>query len=127
VFNTAQFWDGRASDLETQAAGPLLNPIEMGSSPGDIVERLKAIPGYVARFREAFPRQDDPITFEHVRRLIALFEATLITPDAPFDRYLRGVPRAGRPHHFRACPPADCVVRGDTHHARRAIRPLPPR
>jgi cytochrome c peroxidase len=62
----------------------------MGSSPGGIVERLKAIPGYVARFREAFPGQDDPITFEHVRRLIALFEATLITPDAPFDRYLRG-------------------------------------
>lgn len=90
VFNTAQFWDGRASDLETQAAGPLMNPIEMGSTPIAIVERLRKIPGYFARFREAFPEQDDPITFDNVRRLIALFETTLITPDAPFDRYLRG-------------------------------------
>ncbi len=90
VFNTAQFWDGRAPDLEKQAATPLVNPLEMGSTPDHVVEQLKAIPGYVARFREAFPGQDDPVTFQNVRLLIAVFEATLITPDAPFDRYLLG-------------------------------------
>ena len=54
VFNTAQFWDGRAADLKEQAVGPIQNPIEMAISP------------------------------EHA------VEATLLTPNAPFDKYLRG-------------------------------------
>jgi cytochrome c peroxidase len=90
VFNTAQFWDGRAEDLEEQAGGPLVNPIEMGASGVHVAQQLRGIPGYVARFREAFPGDADPISLENVQRAIALFEATLITPDAHFDRYLRG-------------------------------------
>ena len=90
VFNTAQFWDGRAKDLEEQAGGPLVNPIEMGTSEQHAVEQLNAIPGYVEKFQKAFPEQADPITFTNVRDAIALFEATLITPKEPFDSYLRG-------------------------------------
>lgn len=90
VFNKVQFWDGRAKDLETQAGGPLLNPIEMGTSEEHVVDQLNGIAGYRAAFLDAFPGEDDPITFENVRNLIALFEATLITPNAPFDRWLRG-------------------------------------
>ena len=90
VFNTAQFWDGRAKDLEEQAGGPLVNPIEMGTSEQHVVEQLKGIPGYVEKFQKAFPEQADPITFMNVRDAIALFEATLITPNASFDSYLRG-------------------------------------
>lgn len=90
VFNTAQFWDGRARDLKEQAGGPLVNPIEMGTTEQHVVEQLQGIPGYVEVFREAFPDQASPITFENVRDTIALFEATLLTPNAPFDRYLKG-------------------------------------
>ncbi|MEZ5559721.1 MAG: cytochrome-c peroxidase [Pseudomonadales bacterium] len=90
TFNTAQFWDGRAEDLRQQAGGPLVNPIEMGTSESHVVEQLKGIPGYVRAFAEAFPQQPEPVTFDNVRNSIALFEATLITPDAPFDRYLKG-------------------------------------
>ena len=90
VFNTAQFWDGRAADLKEQAGGPLVNPIEMGTTEVHVAEQLKGIPGYGELFRKAFPGQSDPITFENVRDSIALFEATLITPNAPFDRYLKG-------------------------------------
>jgi len=90
VFNTAQFWDGRAKNLEEQAGGPLLNPIEMGTTEKHVVEQLKGIPGYVQEFSAAFPDAKDPVTFKNVRDLIALFEATLITPNAPFDRYLEG-------------------------------------
>ena len=90
VFNTAQFWDGRAKDLKEQAGGPLVNPIEMGTTQKHVVEQLKGIPGYVSEFHRAFPGQEQPITFENVRDAIALFEATLTTPDAPFDRYLKG-------------------------------------
>lgn len=90
VFDVAQFWDGRAKDLEQQAGGPLVNPVEMDTTPEHAVEQLKGIPGYDAFFAKAFPGEPDALTFENIRRAIAVFEATLITPDAPFDRYLRG-------------------------------------
>ncbi len=90
VFNTAQFWDGRADNLREQAGGPLVNPIEMGTTEEHVVEQLKATPGYVDKFQQAFPDESDPINFSNVRNAIALFEATLLTPNAPFDRYLEG-------------------------------------
>ena len=90
VFNTAQFWDGRAKDLEQQAGGPLVNPVEMASPPEHVVEQLAGIPGYVAAFKTAFPGDAQPLTQANVERAIAVFEATLITPNAPFDRYLEG-------------------------------------
>lgn len=90
AFDVAQFWDGRAKDLEEQAGGPLVNPVEMDTTEAHVVEQLKGIPGYASVFGKAFPGATDPITFDNVRKAIALFEATLITPNAPFDRYLKG-------------------------------------
>jgi cytochrome c peroxidase len=90
VFNTAQFWDGRAKDLETQAAGPIANPAEMASSASHAIEMLKKIPGYRPLFEAAFPGETDPVTIGNVTKAIAVFEATLVTPDAPFDKYLKG-------------------------------------
>lgn len=90
VFNTAQFWDGRARDLQDQAGGPLLNPVEMDMTAEHVVDQLKGIPGYVDAFARAFPGQQEPISLDNVRDSIALFEATLVTPNSPFDRYLRG-------------------------------------
>ena len=90
VFNTAQFWDGRAADLAEQAGGPLVNPVEMATTHEHAVEMLEGIPGYQAFFEEAFPDAEDAINIDNVQDAIALFEATLITPDAPFDQYLRG-------------------------------------
>src|SRR5512143_409244 len=90
VFNTAQFWDGRAKDLKEQAGGPLVNPIEMATTEKHTIEMLKAIPGYAEPFKQAFPNESDPISFENVKKAIAAFEATLLTPNAPFDRYLQG-------------------------------------
>ncbi len=90
VYNTAQFWDGRAKDLEEQAGGPMINPIEMASPKEHVSEQLAAIPGYVAAFKAAFPGEARPLTLANAQKAIALFEATLITPDAPFDRFLKG-------------------------------------
>jgi len=90
VFNTAQFWDGRAKDLEEQAGGPMLNPVEMASHKELLAERLGTIPGYVTAFKAAFPGEAKPVTLENAQKAIAVFEATLITPNAPFDQYLRG-------------------------------------
>lgn len=90
VFNKAQFWDGRAKDLEQQAGGPVVNPVEMASPQAHVPEQLKSIPGYLAPFNKAFPGEKDPITLANVQKAIAVFEATLVTPNAPFDRYLKG-------------------------------------
>ena len=90
VFNIAQFWDGRAKDLEQQASGPLVNSVEMASPAPHVAEQLKGIPGYEPAFAAAFPDAAEKITLPHVQQAIAVFEATLITPDAPFDRYLMG-------------------------------------
>ncbi len=94
VFSTAQFWDGRAKDLEAQAGGPVVNPIEMASPRQHVGEQLAAIPGYVAAFEAAFPGQANPVTLPNAQKAIAVFEATLVTPNAPFDQYLRGNPSA---------------------------------
>lgn len=90
VFDATQFWDGRAKDLEHQAGGPIVNPIEMASPAAHVAEQLREIPGYHDAFAKAFPGQADPISLENIQKAIAVFEATLITPNAPFDRFLEG-------------------------------------
>jgi cytochrome c peroxidase len=90
VFNLAQFWDGRAKDLEQQAGGPIVNPVEMASPEPHVAEQLKGTPGYRDAFAKAFPGEPDPVTLGSAQKAIAVFEATLITPDAPFDRFLKG-------------------------------------
>ena len=104
VFNVAQFWDGRAEDLKTQAKGPVQASVEMNNDPARLVATLKSIPGYAPAFSRAFPGEDDPITFDNVAKAIEVFEATLLTPDAPFDRYLKGDPKALSPPRRRGSP-----------------------
>jgi len=94
VFNAAQFWDGRAADLAEQAKGPVQAGVEMNSTPERVVDTLKSMPEYVSRFQAAFPGQDDPVSFDNMATAIEAFEATLITPNARFDKYLRGDDKA---------------------------------
>ncbi|ACH37051.1 cytochrome c peroxidase [Citrifermentans bemidjiense Bem] len=94
VYNVAQFWDGRAKDLQTQAKGPVQASVEMNSNPELVVRTLKNIPGYPALFEAAFPGYRDPVTFDNMAKAIEVFEATLVTPDAPFDHFLNGEPSA---------------------------------
>jgi len=87
VFNFRQFWDGRAKDLKEQVYGPIENPVEMGESLPHVVKKLKAN----SRYRSLFDRlYSDGVTAENLADAIAEYEKTLITPDAPFDRYLKG-------------------------------------
>lgn len=89
AFQARLFWDGRAGSLEEQAMGPILNPIEMGMPDAAAAERaLAANPDYAAAFRDAFG--DERISFERVARAIAAYERTLVTRDAPYDRFMAG-------------------------------------
>jgi cytochrome c peroxidase len=89
VFNIAQFWDGRAENLKEQAKGPVQAGVEMANTPDNVIATLKSMPDYVTWFEEAFPDEEDPITFDNFAKAIEAFEATLITP-APFDAFLNG-------------------------------------
>jgi len=86
VFNFRQFWDGRAANLQEQAAGPIENPKEMGFNFKDLIQRLKNSP-YNAKFHTIYK---DGITKKNITDAIAEYEKTLITPNSPFDRYLKG-------------------------------------
>ena len=84
------FWDGRAESLEDQADMPLTHPEEMAATPANIEADLQANPEYVEQFRQVFPNSPEPVTFEHVRRLLAAFQRTFISNDSPFDRFAAG-------------------------------------
>lgn len=94
VYNAAlhfvQFWDGRAPDVEAQAKGPVLNPVEM-AMPSDkkVVAVIKSIPEYSASFKKAFPDERDPVTYDNMGKAIGAFERKLITP-ARWDKFLNG-------------------------------------
>ena len=90
VFNIAQFWDGRAKDLAAQAKGPVQASVEMNNTPGHVIATLQSIPRYVELFRAAFPQDKQPLSFDNLALAIEDFEATLLTPNGRFDRYLKG-------------------------------------
>ncbi|HVY54283.1 MAG TPA: cytochrome-c peroxidase [Thermodesulfobacteriota bacterium] len=90
VFNIAQFWDGRAKDLEEQAKGPMQATVEMSNTPDRVIETLKSMPAYVDIFKNTFPGEADPVTFDNAVKAIEAFESTLLTPDSPFDKYIKG-------------------------------------
>lgn len=90
VFNVAQFWDGRAEDLKSQAKGPIQASVEMANRPEVVVATLASMPEYVQRFRAAFPEEREPVTFDNVAKALESYEATLTTPDSRFDQLLKG-------------------------------------
>jgi len=89
-FLTSYFWDGRAATLEDQAKEHLLSPVDMGMKDLDyLATRIRGIAGYRPYFERAFG-PGDAVTADNIARALAAFERTLVTPDAPFDRYVSG-------------------------------------
>ena len=91
VINSAlqqfQFWDGRAKSLEDQVLGPIQNPIEMNMTLEALVAKLNAIAGYRQAFQEVFGTD---VTSAGIAKSIAAYERTILSMDAPFDRYQAG-------------------------------------
>ena len=86
VYNFRQFWNGSAKDLAQQAEGPIQNPIEMGNDFKNLIKTLKNSK-YKKEFDDIY---HNGVTKENIVDSIAEYEKTLITPNSPFDRYLRG-------------------------------------
>ena len=83
----AEFWDGRAKDVEAQAGGPIQAPFEMNMTPKEVEERLNSDKELVDEFKKVF--KEEKITFENVKNAIGAYERTLLTRGA-YDRFLDG-------------------------------------
>jgi cytochrome c peroxidase len=96
ILNTAyqkfQFWDGRAKSLEEQALGPIEADVEMAGDLEVIIKKLAALPGYVAMFDKAYPVEG--VNKDTIAKAISSFERSIVSTDAPFDRWIKGDKKA---------------------------------
>lgn len=88
AYSTFQFWDGRAATLEEQALGPVQNPIEMAMTLEDVEGRLNQVAGYREQFAKVFG--SERVTREGIAQAIAAYERTILSGDAPYDRFKNG-------------------------------------
>ena len=92
AYQRKQMWDGRFRSLEEQALGPIGAPGEMNGNPDELVAKLKTMPGYVSLFDRAYPGEG--ITKDTLAKAIASFERTVVSGEAPFDRWIKGDEKA---------------------------------
>ena len=74
--------------MAEQAAGPIANPLEMASTHEMAVKVIASIPGYAPYFQKAFG--DSKVDINRITQAMAEFERTLVTPNARFDKWLKG-------------------------------------
>ena len=84
AYSELQFWDGRAHLLEGQALGPIQNPIEMDHKLEDCVAKLNKVPHYREQFRKIF---NSDVNAEGIAKAIASFERTVLSGNAPYDKF----------------------------------------
>lgn len=91
AYYAQQFWDGRAKSLEEQALGPIQNPIEMALSLDDAIAKLNKIEGYRTQFKAVFGTD---VTKDGVAKAIAAYERTVLSGNAPYDKFKAGDEKA---------------------------------
>lgn len=84
------FWDARANSLETQAAGPLYSPLEMGNTSAQLLASLNGNPTYRRLFQETFPTEPGQITEQHIFTALTAFQTSLVSLNSRYDRYVHG-------------------------------------
>jgi cytochrome c peroxidase len=88
AYGEPYFWDGRAATLEDQAKGPLGSAKEMNMQSEAALVRVRSMPGYQVAFARAYPGQ--PINLDTIAAAIATYERTVVSSEAPFDRWVKG-------------------------------------
>jgi cytochrome c peroxidase len=93
AFLSDQFWDGRADTLEKQATQPIINPIEHGfKDDAAVTAKLRELKEYEPLFEAAFGSKE--IDVERFGQAVASFERTIVSLDAPIDRFISGDKKA---------------------------------
>lgn len=88
AYNGLQMWDGRFRSLEQQALGPIEAKDEMNQDLDELIVELDGIPGYVELFADAYPGRG--INRKTIAMAIAAFERSVVTNEAPFDKWVAG-------------------------------------
>ncbi|OQW77570.1 MAG: cytochrome B6 [Proteobacteria bacterium ST_bin11] len=86
-FNYFFNWDGVVTTLEAHTEKVMLNPKIMNAKWPELIQRLRAEPDYTEAFSRVYP---DGLTKANVVDALSNFERSLVTPNARFDRFLRG-------------------------------------
>lgn len=81
-------WDGKFPDLESVAFVPITAPANMNLPEATLMARLAAIPGYVRAFGRAFGEGE--ITRRKIELALATYERSIVSGEAPFDRWIMG-------------------------------------
>jgi cytochrome c peroxidase len=81
-------WDGKFGDLESVAFAPLLAPGNMHQTEPELIVKLGAIPAYLEAFQAAFGTPK--ITRRAIELALATFQRTIVSGEAPFDRWVAG-------------------------------------
>jgi cytochrome c peroxidase len=87
AYNTSFFWDGGAPTLEQQAIAPIINPLEMNMTLGEVVARLETDATYVDAFEDAYDTAPSPGA---VTKALASFMRTIVSGNSRYDRFQRG-------------------------------------
>jgi cytochrome c peroxidase len=123
AFLREQFWDGRAPTLEAQAVQPIVNPVEMAMPDHAAVEKkVSGIAEYGPLFEKAFG--SGKVTIARIGQAIASFERTVISLDAPIDRFLAGDANAISESAKRGWELYNGKGRCNTCHAHTSVFPL---
>ena len=80
-------WTGRFPDLGAHLDFLVVSQKVLGSSWEAVAKRLTASPDWSARFRAQFK---DGVSVDNARAALVEYERSLVTPGAPFDRWLGG-------------------------------------
>ena len=81
-------WDGKFPDLESVAFVPITAPANMNLPEATLIARLSAIPGYLRAFDRAFGKGE--ITRHKIELALATYERSIVSGEAPFDRWIMG-------------------------------------
>jgi cytochrome c peroxidase len=92
AYNTIQMWDGRKKSLEDQAMGPMQANVEMNMDIAKLFQWINTSEGYKADFAKAYP--GEPINETTLSKAIATFERTVVSKHSPFDKWVKGNPKA---------------------------------
>lgn len=98
AYSPLLFWDGRARSLEEQALMPIQHPKEMAMSLEALVNRLNKVEAYRKKFQDVF---GGSVTASRIAQALAAYERSILSHNTPFDRYLRGSPKALSPSALR--------------------------
>lgn len=94
------FWDGRVQSLEQQALAPVVDPLEMANNWDYVLEYLSTgrhpitgeeFPESARFYKDSFGRVfGGTIDSTNAAKAIAAYERSVVSRDAPFDRWLQG-------------------------------------